>query len=34
MDEWMDVDKGLITNKEGLLFGTIYDTALHGIFPK
>ena len=30
----MDVDKGLITNKEGLIFGTIYDTVLHGVFPK
>ena len=30
----MDVDKGLITDKEGLIFSTIYDTVLHGVFPK
>ena len=29
----MNVDKELITNKEGLIFGTIYD-RVHGVFPK
>ena len=32
--EQMDIDKGLITNKGGLLFGIIYYTVLYGIFPQ
>ena len=27
MGGWMDVDKGLVTNKKGLIFGTIHDTV-------